>query len=183
MHDIPEVPEVSLGSLIHAAIPTPPASVFDSICKTLIANGSIQASDENPEWKCLPPDTSAAKYETGSLAFFERILLAVIDSHNAFESGATFQIAQTSLPLDCPEFALDLDDPDEFSYLQRPRSGSGKASWTDIVMAMECDSADDVCNKFNVDREYHNNQNDHNYLCHTFWQNHYYHGTSMIQCW
>ncbi|EUC55231.1 kinase domain protein, putative [Rhizoctonia solani AG-3 Rhs1AP] len=150
MHDIPEVPEVSLDSLIYTVLPAPPASVFDSICKTLIANDSIQASDENPQWKCLPPDTSAAKYETGSLAFFERILLATIDSHNGFESDVTFHIAQTSLPLDCPEFALDLDDPDEFSYLQRPRSGSGKVSWTDIVMAMECDSADDACNKFNA---------------------------------
>ncbi|EUC55238.1 hypothetical protein RSOL_103520, partial [Rhizoctonia solani AG-3 Rhs1AP] len=128
MHDIPEVPEVSLESLRDTVLPIPPARVLDSICKALIANNSIQVSDEDPQWKCLPPDTGVAGYETGCLAFFERILLAIIDSHNAFESDATFQIAQTGLPLDFPEDALDLDDPDEFSYLQRRRSESGKAT-------------------------------------------------------
>ncbi|CAE6457451.1 unnamed protein product [Rhizoctonia solani] len=152
MHYIPEVPEVSLDSLIHAALPAHPANVFNSVCDALTFNNSIQALDKNPRWKYLPQDTSATEYtyRTGALKIFEKILLAITDSHNRFKSGPTPQIAQTSVPLNFPEEALDLDDPDEFSYLQRHQSGPGEVIWANIIMAIECDSADDQCNKVNA---------------------------------
>ncbi|KDN43066.1 hypothetical protein RSAG8_06389, partial [Rhizoctonia solani AG-8 WAC10335] len=141
MCHIPEVPEVTLDSLMDAVLHAVPPDKLDSVCERLISNGAIQGSDRNPRWKCVPQHSRTAQPdELGFFKAVKKIILAVTNSHsNGWVSDVKFKISQESILLDSRH---DSSCPDGFFYLGNRRRGSSNASWTNILMPVECNNAD-----------------------------------------
>ncbi|EUC53493.1 kinase domain protein, partial [Rhizoctonia solani AG-3 Rhs1AP] len=144
MHRIPEVPEVTLPSLVDAILTTVPPDKLDSVCERLISSGAIQNPDKKkPRWKSLQHSLQSDK--PGVFSVIETIVLAVNDSPSKkFASDLKLKVAQESMPLDSRH---DSSPPDGFFYPKQCQQRSSKVSWTDVVMPMECHSTGEELDK------------------------------------
>ncbi|CAE7175721.1 unnamed protein product [Rhizoctonia solani] len=140
MPHIPTVPEVSLDSLINSVLPIVQPGDLDLVCKTLISNSSIQDSDDILGWNCWPHDPTTQDHAPVVLKLFESIVHSVVDSvSRIFVLDMNFKPAQQDTPVGSRH---NSSRPDGFFYVGRPKRGSNKVNWTDIVMPMELKNAD-----------------------------------------
>ncbi|KAG8680985.1 hypothetical protein FRC11_001729, partial [Ceratobasidium sp. 423] len=134
IQDIPEVPEVSLDSLMHAVLHHIPAKKIGKVCDKLVEAGCIKgANSNNPRWSCFPLSPRAAKKsEAGVFQSLEAIAKDIIKHSGISRPIAHLRVAGQITPL---SHRHSSSRPDGFFRMGSVESK--RVNWADIIMPME----------------------------------------------
>ncbi|KAG8703733.1 hypothetical protein FRC11_010480 [Ceratobasidium sp. 423] len=132
--DIPEVPEVSLDSLMHAVLHDIPDSELERVCDKLLKAGCFTDVDsDNPRWRCLPLSPRIAlKSEAVVFESLEKIAKDIAKYSGISRPIAHLRVAGQLTPL---SDRRNTSRPDGFFHLGSV--GPQRPNWANIVMPME----------------------------------------------
>ncbi|CAE6532644.1 unnamed protein product [Rhizoctonia solani] len=135
MHDIPEVPEVTLGSLMDGVLPAISPEVLDATYATIERYHLENVGSGDPRWGCLPVNPSASlEKEDVTFKFLENVASAIIASNLG---GAELHIELKAAGQINPVGPRhNKSRPDGYFHIIEG-STQGTVRWADIIMPME----------------------------------------------